>query len=127
MGTLDSHDKYITFRRQEFQEMMGYLALPPWTDGGDLVGGDLDCSVLAAVIGKHIDAAEIKDAVVIRRQDKFASPCLATYAAMIGLVASELPDTGDLQFQKEELMAIADYFEDQARLSAEEAWKLPDR
>ena len=29
--------------------------------------------------------------------------------------------------RRKELMAIADYFEDQARLAAEEGYKLPDR
>jgi hypothetical protein len=67
--------------------------------------------------------AELPDAVVIRRQDKFASPCLATYAAMISMVAMEHPNT-QIHY---ELMSIADYFEDQARLAAEEGHKLPDR
>jgi hypothetical protein len=68
-----------------------------------------------------MDTAELSDAVVIRRQDLFASPCLATYASMISLVAKNHsnPDVG------KELLAIADYFEDQARLAAEEGYKLP--
>ena len=67
--------------------------------------------------------AELPDGVVIRRQDLFASPCLATYASMISLVAKNHPDITVSQ----ELLAIADYFEDQAQLAAEEGWKLPDR
>ena len=63
----------------------------------------------------------IRDAVVIRRQDLFASPCLATYASMISLVAK---NHSDPEVSKE-LLAIADYFEDQAQLAAEEGWKLP--
>lgn len=63
--------------------------------------------------------AELPDAVVIRRQDLFASPCLATYANMIALVARRVEDP--------ELLAIADYFEDQAQLAAEEGRKYPDR
>ena len=70
-----------------------------------------------------METAELPDAVVIRRQDLFASPCLATYASMISLVAKNTsdPDTA------KELLAIADYFEDQAQLAAAEGFKLPDR
>lgn len=93
----DSDDKYVTFKRADFDEMVwGNSNWQPW---------------------------EIKDAVVIRRQDYFASPCLATYASMISLVAKNITDTE----QGKELMAIADYFEGQAQLAAEEGWKLPDR
>jgi len=67
--------------------------------------------------------AELPDGVVIRRQDLFASPCLATYASMIAMVAKS---HGDPEVGKE-LQAIADYFEDQAQLAAAEGWKLPDR
>jgi hypothetical protein len=42
---------------------------------------------------------------------------------MIAMVASNITDIE----QGKELMAIADYFEDQAKLAAEEGWKLPDR
>jgi len=69
-----------------------------------------------------LTSAALPDAVVIRRQDKFASPALATYAAMIGLVASEHPDPR----VKVELLAISDYFEHQAQLAADEGYKLPD-
>jgi hypothetical protein len=69
------------------------------------------------------DDAELPDAVVIRRQDLFASPCLATYASMISLVAK---NHGDPDVAKE-LLAIADYFEDQAQHAAAEGYKLPDR
>ena len=95
---MESVDKYIVFKRDEFEK---------WC------------------IPTTFDAAEklaLQDAVVIRRQDKFASPCLATYAAMIALVASELPE-GEKRTQ---LLQVADHFEDQARLAAEEGWKFPD-
>jgi hypothetical protein len=88
--------KYIVFKREDFEKhVFGEVAYAQW---------------------------EVKDAVVIRRQDKFASPCLATYAAMIGLVASESEDPK----KKAQLLAISDYFERQAQLAAEEGWKLPD-
>ena len=67
--------------------------------------------------------AELPDGVVIRRQDLFAAPALDTYASMIAMVADNIsdPDTAA------ELLAIADYFADQARLAHEEGKKLPDR
>jgi hypothetical protein len=65
---------------------------------------------------------ELQDAVVIRRQDKFASPCLLTYAAMISMVAT---NHGDEEVGKE-LQKIADYFQEQGELAGEEGWKLPD-
>lgn len=101
MATMND-SKYVTFKREEYQRH---------TDPG---------------VQKELRELEIQDAVVIRRQDKFASPALATYAAMIAIVASEIPEIGDLTYKKEELLQIADYFEDQARLAAEEGWKVPD-
>jgi hypothetical protein len=93
-----SDEKYIVFKRSEFMQTVGGL-------------------------GARYEGLEIPDAVVIRRQDKFASPCLATYASMIALVAQNISDAD----QGKELMAIADYFEDQAQLAAAEGYKLPDR
>jgi hypothetical protein len=93
-----NEDKYVTFKRKDLISVTdGYVTFP--TD------------------------AELPDAVVIRRQDLFASPCLATYASMISMVAKS---HGDPEVAKE-LMAIADYFEEEAQLAAEEGWKLPDR
>jgi hypothetical protein len=61
---------------------------------------------------------ELQDAVVIRRQDMFASPALATYAACISMVAKATDNI--------KLMGIADYFQRQSELAADEGWKLPD-
>ena len=93
---MDDENKYIVFKREDFESMV-------WGNS-------------------QYFNYEIKDAVVLRRQDKFASPLLATYAAMIGLVAMEHPDSK----KQAELLAIADYFEEQAKLAAEEGHKLPD-
>jgi hypothetical protein len=94
---MPDYDKYVTFRRD---------ALIAVTDG--------------YVTFKTDD--EIPDAVVIRRQDKFASPALATYSAMIA-VAISLIDDDEARLG---LTRVADYFEDQAKLAAEEGWKIPD-
>ena len=115
----DSSDKYITMKRSDFYVMMGYLALPPWRDEqGNLVGTDWNSAAFAEEIQREVAAVEIKDAVVIRRQDVFASPCLFTYANMISLVAKSIGDP--------ELQRIADYFHDQAVLAADEGRKFPD-
>jgi hypothetical protein len=68
------------------------------------------------------EALSLADAVVIRRQDKFASPCLFTYANMIALVADNIDDRD----QALQLTYIADYFHDQAVLAADEGYKFPD-
>jgi hypothetical protein len=91
------NEKYVVFKRAEFMATVGKL-------------------------GARYEGLELPDAVVMRRQDLFASPCLATYAQMIALVAKNHPD----QEQAKRLMAVADYFEDQAQLAAEEGYKLPD-
>jgi hypothetical protein len=127
MGTVSNEsteqEKYITFKTSEFYTMMGYLALPPWRDeaSGELIGTSMDSAPLAALIEAEVQKTRLNDAVVIRRQDLFASPCLATYAQMIALVAK---NHGDPEVSKE-LLTIADYFEDQANLAAAEGFKLP--
>lgn len=63
----------------------------------------------------------VPDAVVIRRQDVFASPCLQTYASMIGMVGMHHPDMD----VRRELIAIADYFQRQGELAGDEARGLP--
>lgn len=94
----DQDSKYITFKREDFERHIYGLETPPYTQ------------------------YELYDAVVIRRQDLFASPCLATYANMIALVAKNISDAD----QAKQLLLIADYFEHQAQLAAEEGFKLPD-
>jgi len=97
------NEKYIVLRKDKLPE--GYLAV--------LSGNDSD------TINIVVSDAIVQDAVVIRRQDLFAAPCLATYANMIALVARRVEDP--------ELLAIADYFEGQAQLASEEGHKYPDR
>ena len=97
-------EKYITFNRQDFLEFVGML--PSHQE----------------MIYDAVEHLALHDAVVIRRQDKFASPALATYAACIAMVASEHPDPK----VRAELLSVSDYFEQQAQLAAEEGFKLPD-
>lgn len=120
---MPSDDKYVVFKTQTLYELLGQVGLPPWSDGkGPAVGGDLDCAVLSEDMQRLVERERIKDAVVIRRQDKFASPCLLTYAAMIGMVGHEHPDSK----VRAELLDIADYFQRQGELAGDEGFKLPD-
>ena len=65
---------------------------------------------------------EVRDAVVIRRQDYFASAALNGYASSIAIAAKLTEDDK----KREELIAVADYFQRQSELAAEEGWKTPD-
>lgn len=114
-------EKYIVFKRSEFFKLMGELALPPWEGARVSYGLDEDCAPIAENIRSRAKDVALKDAVVIRRQDKFASPCLLTYAAMIGMVAEHHPNRA----VAEELLAVADYFHQQGVLAGEEGTKLP--
>lgn len=65
---------------------------------------------------------EIPDAVVIRRQDYFASPALSAYADMIAIAIKLLDEDNG---RRAELLAIADYFRRQSELAADEGWRTP--
>ncbi len=115
-------DKYTVFKTSELYELLGELALPPHIGpDGERVGTDWDCAPLSARIHQRVQEVRLQDAVVIRRQDTFASPALLTYAAMISMVAKNHPTPPVAA----ELLAIADYFQRQGELAGEEAWKLP--
>ena len=109
MPLVEDH-KYVVFRRDEFYRMVG-----SWF-------GTKAANVDIAAIADQCDRGRLKDAVVIRRQDYFASPALATYASMIAIALHLIPD-GE---RKDELMRVADYFERQAELAADEGYKIPD-
>ena len=91
-------DKYITFKREEF------------------------LSHLTGLTPRLFDAIEVKDAVVIRRQDFFAPGALHSYASGIALVLNMIDDPK----QRSQLLAVADYFQRQSEIAGDEAWKWPD-
>jgi hypothetical protein len=96
--------KYVVFNRNEFYKLVKDFGI----DLGERM------SILLA-------ETELPDAVVIRRRDKFASPCLLTYATMMAMVAEQHPN----RKKREELLAIADYFHQQGVLAGEEGCHLP--
>jgi hypothetical protein len=91
-------DKYVTFKREDFERHIFGQAAARYAD------------------------YELTDAVVIRRQDLFASPALATYAACIAITAQTMP----VGPTKDALLDVGDYFERQSQLAADEGFKLPD-
>lgn len=104
-----SDRKYVTFKRGDLLVLVGQ-----WTTQ------DMSRRQVPNVL-RELELLELADAVVIRRRDLFASPCLATYASMIALVANNITDLD----QGNELLLIADYFNRQAELAADEGHKLP--
>lgn len=92
-----SDDKYVTFKRENQISV---------TDGYTTMFNTKD---------------ELPDAVVIRRQDLFASPALATYASMIAIAARLLPD----EAERRNLLDVSDYFQRMSELAADEGHKLP--
>jgi hypothetical protein len=101
------HAKYIVFKRDEFMDLASPQAVNMKT---------------AEIRFEKLLGVSLPDAVVIRRQDFFASPALNAYASCIA-IAARLVDDAKI---KTELLKISDYFHQQAELSGDEAWKLPD-
>lgn len=91
-------EKYLVFKTEDFQRLAS-----------------------SGLVPEEIVAYRVPDAIVIRRQDYFASPALAGYAASIAIAAKLAPEE-----DRKRLLGIADYFESQAQLAADEGWKLPD-
>jgi len=102
LGVDDANDeKYVVFKREVLTEELRHRYGPEH-------------------LQKILDMA-LADAVVIRRQDLFASPALAAYAGCIGIVMAREQDP-DIKGQ---LAKVADYFQRQSELAGEEGWKLP--
>lgn len=93
--TPNDDSKYITFRRADI--------------------------IVALSADPSLAELEITDAVVIRRQDLFASPALATYASMIATAIALAPESPN----RSELRQIGDYFQRMSELAADEGYKLP--
>lgn len=72
----------------------------------------------AAMILADLRDCEVKDAVVLRKQDVFTGPALHVYSHMVAIAAR--------LSQEEGLQRIADYFAEEAEDADEIAWKIPD-
>ena len=104
--------KYIVFKRDDFYQMMGHLALPPYNHPShpDPIGGSWDCAPIASHIQEVAEKTALNDAVVIRTQDIVAPPVLDLYANMLHLL-------------KGDSNPAADYF----HARAVESWNRGDR
>jgi len=98
MSIIDTDHKYIVFKRADFERYVSGEPAPSYVP--------------------H----ELRDAVVIRRQDLFAAPALATYASCIAIARMTASD----ELVRKSLLDVGDYFERQAQLAAAEGFKLPD-
>lgn len=129
--TILDDQKYVVFKRNEFYEMMGMLALPPYhgtTETGrhEMAGKHWDCAPIAQDIIEKAEATALPDAVVIRRRDVFAAPALEAYANAI-VCALALAKGSSLEGSSiAGLQDIADYFHQQAEKSYGEVRKVPD-
>jgi hypothetical protein len=124
-------NKYMVFKRSEFYEMMGRLALPPYngqtsTGRKERAGAHWDCAPIAANIQEVAERTCVPDAVVIRRQDVFAPPALDAYANAIATAVEVMKVSMGFEDQAALLMGVADYFSDQAAKAWQERRKLPD-
>lgn len=102
----EHNEKYVVFKREDWE--------------ADPVAAD------------RLRPFEVADAVVIRRQDVFASTSLDAYANNIATAVETIkhvagPDLDDILGKKcEKMSSVADYFHEQAELSAHATKKLPD-
>lgn len=125
MKTAAIDQKYITFKRQDFYEMMGELGLPPWSDGkGPDVGGDLDCAVLSERITQVAEERCIKDVIGLRLQDMFTSTALHAYVNAVQNAIEVLEHINAPV--PEHLYSVRDYFHDLAIDSDSAPTKMPD-
>ena len=102
-------EKYIVFKREDFERYIFPHGSPPYVD------------------------YEVRDAVVIRRQDVFAPPALDAYANLIRAAIDIFVDAGGFVPGVDEeppaiarLSKIADYFHEQAMAAWDTHRKIPD-
>lgn len=105
-------DKYVVFKQSDFYVMLGYLL-----SEASLAGEQFDMAVAPV----KVDENRLMDAVVIRRQDLFASPALHSYANSIAVAVATSTD----EITAKRLQKVADYFHEQAVAAGEEGYKLP--
>lgn len=97
-------EKYVVFKREDFKQ---------WIEEWPEVAEDSPPAIL--------------DAVVIRRQDKFAPPALDAYANAIQCVLEMVGDDVKMDIETySRLQQIADYFHEQAVAAWDAKRKLPD-
>lgn len=117
MSDIKGNDKYITFKRADYDAVMIRNA-----------------NNMPVELKHVLLQSEVKDAVVIRRQDMFAGPALHAYAASIDVAVRIAMDMAravprldeDTNRKIGDLRRIADYFHEQATICDDTNGKLPD-
>lgn len=104
-----SDDKYITFKRDEFDEWVANLM------------NDVEILMPNVVVLPE----ELQDAVVIRTQDLFAGPALHAYASSIAVAMQVLREVSHEE-RALQLSEIADYLFQRAEEADAQVGKLPD-
>lgn len=101
-------EKYVVFKLEEFERMMGALTL------------EVDAS-----IPEDIARRKLNDAVVLRLQDRFSEHGLRAYAGTLITAADIMAENPSIGTQQSifELLEIADYFHGKA----DEARSLRER
>jgi hypothetical protein len=95
------NDKYVVFKRSVWDKNFGSSGL----------------------------AFAVDDAIVIRRQDRFAASALDTYADQIQAMVELSEDHGHPMpsAMRDRMLSLSDFFRDQARMSRESTFrKFPD-
>lgn len=117
--------KYITFKREAFYQLMGELALPPWEHAnGEMCGNDVDCAPIAQRIKERAEETCIKDIIGLRLQDMFTGTALHAYKnavqnaiEVLEAINAPVPDY---------LYTVRDYFHDLTCIADDASTKLPD-
>jgi hypothetical protein len=100
--------KYVTFKRED---------LDGWVD-------DLRGAIYKSDVASWVERNQLRDSVVIRLRDAFASAALHTYANSIAITAKALGELAPST--RDRLQGIADYFHQRACEADEMSNKLPD-
>lgn len=101
-----SDNKYITFKREDWDSMH-----------------ERHASIYHNTL-KALEDEALEDAVVIRTQDAFAAAALHTYANSIAVAARCIGELAPSTSQR--LQKIADYFHERAVEASDVKTKLPD-
>lgn len=99
-------DKYIVFKREDWEDLPNEIR--------NLYKSNLE----------EMERHAVPDAVVIRRQDAFASCALHTYANSMMISARTIGELAPST--RDRLQGIADYFHQQAVIADDTVSKLPD-
>lgn len=117
-------DKYIVFKRDEFYDSLDTLhkLVFPSHNRDAMSGSAEERQEKLLDWSGNLHKSVLADAVILRRQDRFTGPALHTYTAMMNMAVRFMEPSKE----RTHLSQLADYFHEQAVLSDEESFKVPD-